>query len=301
MPHATWPQFFKDLKDLLGPTMLRRLARRLLNNEVLPLSGQLAYFFILFLFPFLVLTVSLAGLVIRGPEPIFMGLAASLEQFMPRELVEPVRAHLDRTLRSVSLPTFVGSVLFTLGVGSAAAEAISNATNRAYRVRETRPFWKVRGVAVLLIFAFMLLIVFLALTFLRPHAEVYFQRMLGLPDGFLGLWPIVSWTVTFLAITMTLDVLYYLAPNVNVPFKWITPGGFVATVLLLLSNKVLTLFVANFRYDLFYGQLGAGIVLLVWLYVAGLVVLVGLEMNAVLAHTIEESQNASVVETPEGS
>jgi membrane protein len=281
--------------------VLRRLARRLLENDVLPLAGQLAYFFILFLFPFLVLMVSLAGLVVRGSEPVFMGLAGSLEDFLPPEMVEPVRAHLDRTLRSVSLSTFIGSVLFTLGVGSAAAEAISNAANRSYGVRETRPFWKVRGVAVLLIFAFMLLIVLLAFTLLRPHAGVYFQRAFGLPDGFLGLWPLVSWALTFLAITVALDVLYYLAPNADVPFKWITPGGFVATVLLLVSNKVLTLFVANFRYDLFYGQLGAGIVLLVWLYVAGLVVLVGLEMNAVLAHTVEERRNVSVIGRPEGS
>lgn len=301
MSHATWTRLFKDLRHLFGLAVFRRLTRRILDNDVLPLAGQLAYFFILFLFPFLVLMVSLAGLVIRGPEPVFMGLAGSLEDFLPRELVEPVKAHLDRTLRSVSLPTFIGSVLFTLGVGSAAAQAISNAANRSYGVRETRPFWKVRGVAILLIFAFMLLIVFLGLTFLRPRAGVYLQHTLGLSEGFLGLWPILSWIATFLAITMALDVLYYLAPNVDVPFKWITPGGLVATILLLVSNKVLTLFVASFRYDLFYGQLGAGIVLLVWLYVAGLVVLVGLEINAVLAYTVEERRNISVVRCPEGS
>ncbi len=272
-----------------------------MENGILPLAGRLAYFFILFLFPFLVLMVSLVGIVISNPEPVLIGLAGRMEDFLPREMIEPVRSHLDRTLKGVSSPTFVGSILFTLGVGSAAAEAISNAANRSYGVRETRPFWKVRGVAILLIFAFMLLIAFLAFTLLRPHAGAYLQRALGLPDVFLGLWPFVGWAITLLTITVALAVLYYFAPNVDIPFRWITPGGFVATILLLISNRILTLFVANFRYDLFYGQLGAGIVLLVWLYVAGLVVLIGLEINAMLAHIAQEHQHANVFESPEDS
>lgn len=298
MSNTTWTQFLKGLKELLSIAALRRLVHRLLQNGTLPLAGQLAYFFILFLFPFLVLMVSLAGMIISDPEPILTGLAGRMGDFLPQEMIEPVRSHLDRTFQSVSLPTFIGSILFTLGVGSAAAEAISKAANRSYEVQETRPFWKVRGVAILLIFAFMLLIVFLAFTLLRPHAGAYLQRALGLPDAFLRLWPLVGWAITLLTITMALAVLYYLAPNVDIPFKWITPGGFVATILLLVSNQILTLFVVNFRYDLFYGQLGAGVVLLVWLYAAGLVVLIGLEINGVLAYITEERQQANIVEPP---
>ncbi len=54
-----------------------------------------------------------------------------------------------------------------------------------------------------------------------------------------------SWAVVFVAITLALDVLYYLAPDSNLPFKWITPGGFVATVLLFVSDGALSYYVAN--------------------------------------------------------
>lgn len=268
--------------------MLRSLVRQLLENDVLPLAGQLAYFFVLFLFPFLVFMVSLVGLVVSNPEPTLIDLATRAQDFLPREVIEPVRSQLGDSLNSVSSPTFIGSILFTLGVGSAAAEAISNAANRSYRVRETRSFWRVRGVSVLLIFGFMLLVIVLVLALLNVHTAAFLHRMVELPDALLNLWTAMSWTLAFLAATVALSFLYYLAPNVDISFRWITPGGFMAAILLLVSSQVFKVFLANFRYDQFYGQLGTGIVLLVWLYVIGLVVLIGLELNAVLSRLEEE-------------
>lgn len=292
-------RFLTDLKRVLGSTALKRLVRQLLENDILPLAGQLAYFFVLFLFPFLVFMVSLVGLVISNPEPILINLATRLEGILPQEAIEPIRTQLSHTLNSVSSLTFVGSMMFTLGVGSAAAEAISNAANRSYGVRETRPFWKVRGVAVLLIFGFMLLVIILVFALLSAHTGNYLHRVLGLPDALLNLWVAISWALAFLAITVALDILYYLAPNVDLPFRWITPGGFMATILLLISNQILAFFLINFRYKQFYGGLGTSIVLLIWLYVIGLVVLVGLEMNAVLVRLAEERLGADIVRPPE--
>ena len=291
-------RLFADLRRVFGPGALKRLARRLLANDVLPLAGQLAYFFVLFLFPFLVFMVSLVGLVVSNPEPVLIDLATRAQSFLPREVVSPVKDQLGHALNSVSSPTFIGSILFTLGVGSAAAQAISNAANRSYGVRETRPFWKVRGVAVLLIFGFMLLVMVLVFALFSSHTGAFFHRTLGLPDTFLNLWTVMSWALSFFAITVALDVLYYLAPNVDIPFKWITPGALIATVLVLVLSQILRFFVVNFRYDLFYGQLGSAVVLLVWLYITGFVVLVGLEMNAELIYPAEEQPD---VQEEEGS
>jgi membrane protein len=292
-------QFYTDLKRILGPAALRRVARQLLENNGLALAGQLAYLFILFLFPFLIFLLTLVGIVVNDPETILKDLARRMESFWPQETVELIRGYLDRTAKSTSLATFVSSVVFTLGVGSAAAEAISNAANRFYRVQETRPFWKVRGVAVLLIFGFSLLIVALAFMVLSPQTGAYLQKALVLPDSFLSFWILFGWLSTFLAVTLALDVLYYLAPNADIPFRWVTPGGFMAAILLLVANQIMRFFVADvFHYDQLYGQLGAGIVLLTWLYVIGLVVLVGIQVNAVLAQMVEEDEDTEIVESP---
>ena len=292
-------QFFTDLKRILGPTALRRTVRQLLENDALALAGQLAYLFILFLFPFLIFLVTLAGIAVTDPETALKDLTKRMEGFWPHETIELIRGYLVRTARSVSLATFISSLLFTLGVGSAAAEAISNAANHFYKVQETRPFWKVRGVAILLIFAFTLMIVALAFMVLSSHTGGYLQRALGLPDVFLDFWTLFGWLMTFLAVTLALDVLYYLAPNADIPFRWVTPGGLTAAILLLVANQIMRFFVADvFHYDQLYGQLGAGIVLLTWLYVIGLVVLIGIQMNAVLAQMAEEHEVIAIGESP---
>ena len=290
-------EFFAELKRVLGPTALLQVVRELLAHAGIALAGQLAYFFILFLFPFLIFMVTLTGLVVENPEPILVDITAKMQGVLPQQAIEPVRDHLDRTLQRPSSATFISSILFTLGVGSAAAQAITNAANRSYRVEETRPFWKVRGVAILLIFGFTLLVAALAFMVLSPQAGVYLHRALGLPDVFLDLWGVLGWLLTFLAVTFSLSFLYYLAPNVDVPFRWFTPGGFAATVLLIVANQLTITWVSNtFRYDRLYDQLGTGIVFLVWLYIVGLVVLIGIEINAVLTRRAGNREDPQTTE-----
>jgi membrane protein len=134
---------------------------------------------------------------------------------------------------------------------------------------------------------------------LSPQTGAYLQRAIGLPTVFLSLWTLSGWLITFLAVTLALDVLYYLAPNASIPFRWVTPGGLTAAIILLVANQIMRFFVADvFHYDQLYGQLGAGIVLLTWLYVIGLVVLIGIQMNAVLAQMAEEHQDIKIGESP---
>lgn len=296
-PVATLIQFFADLKRVSKPAALVRAVRQLLANAGIALAGQLAYFFVLFLFPFLIFMVTLVGLVVENPEPILIGITARMQGVLPEQAIEPVRNHLSRTLQRPSSPTFISSILFTLGVGSAAAQAITNAANRSYGVEETRPFWKVRGVAVLLIFGFTFLVAALAFTVLSAQTGAYLRQVVGLPDTFLGLWSILSWLLTFFVVTFALSLLYYLAPNVVIPFRWFTPGGFMATILLVFANQIIIIWASNtFRYDRLYDQLGASIVFLVWLYVVGLVILIGIEINAVLARMAGARKDVETLE-----
>ena len=287
--HLNLTRFLADLKRILGPTALRQVVRQLLGHDALAIAGQLAYFSILFLFPFLIFIVSLVGLVVDNPESILKAVVTSTKGFLPQAAIEILDDYLDRTLQSTSSIIFLISCLLTLVMGAASTESIIHAANRAYGVPETRPFWERWFIDVVLIFGFTLLFATMAFMVLSPHTGAYLQSVMGLPSVFLHYWGVLSWMVVFINLTLAFDILYYLAPNAHLHFRWITPGGLMTTILLLISSKIFILWASNvFHPDQLFGQLGIGIVLLLWLFVVGLVVLAGIEINAQLFRKAEE-------------
>ena len=290
-------EFLADLRSVLGVGTLRRVGGKALEDDCPGLAAQLAYFVLLFFFPFLMLLVAAVGLTLDNPESVLEALAERMGGVVPEDAVGLVVDYVDRTLRSRTSGVLFFAVLLALGSGSAASQAIIKAANRAYEVQETRPFFKISGISILMGLGVTLLVVALAFATFGLEIGGYVQRMTGMPGVFLTFWGALNWALAFLAVTLALAVLYYLAPNADMPFRWITPGGFAATVLMLAASVALNLYASNIgRYDQVYGQLGAVVVLMLWLYVAGLAVLIGVEMNAVLVRMAEERKGVELVQ-----
>ena len=291
-------KFLADLKSVLSLGALKRLGRKMLDDDCAGLAGQLAYFTLLSLFPLLMSLVAVAGLVMDDPESALRTLTESMQGVLPQEGMGLLVDYIERTLRSATSGVLLFGVLATLWSGSTASYALINAANRAYELRETRPLWKVWGISLLMVFWLALLIGALALVIFSAETEGYLQRLTGLPDFFVSLWSVLRWVVAFVAVTIVHAILYYTAPSADVPFKWITPGGLTATVLILVSSVALSFYVANFgRYDQLYGPIGAVIVLMLWLYVGSFMVLLGVEMNAVLARMAEEREQTEIIQS----
>jgi membrane protein len=289
-------EFLSDLRSVMGPGVLRRVYRKVLDDDCPGLAGQLAYFTLFSMFPFLLFLVALAGLVIDDPATLLKTLTERMQGFLPGDAVGLLEGYIDLTLRNADPSVLVFAVLATFWSGWAAADAIVKAVNRAYELQETRPWWKLWGISVLMVLGFVLVVVSLALVVFGPEVGGYFQSLIGLPDTLLALWDVLRWAGAFLAVSLAHALLYYVAPNAEVPFKWITPGGFAATVLILVASVGLNVWVANLgRYDQVYGQVGAIMVLMLWLYVTGLMVLVGAEVNAVLVRAAEERKDTKIV------
>jgi membrane protein len=286
--------FFSDLRDIVGPRVLAQVLLKIRENDLLGLAGQLTYFFLLSFFPFLIFLVALAGLVLNDPESAIRVLIGKSAGFLPREAVELLVGYLDRTLRGAGTGVLLIGIITTLWMGSAASIAIIKAANRAYELVETRPFWKLRGTSILLALGFTLLMA--ALSLVVFEVETYISRLGGPSGSLLAVWGIARWALAFVVVTTALSVLYYLAPNARLPFRWITPGGFAATVLMFAASTALSLYASRLgSYDQVYGQLGAVIVFMLWLYAMGLMVLVGVEINAVLARRAEDKKGVELV------
>ena len=210
-------EFYSDLKSILGPRMLWEVVLGMRRNDLLGLAGQLAYFFLLFFFPFLIFLVSLTGLVIGNPEAGLKSLFEALTRLVPANAQTLVVDYVDRTLRTASTGTLVLGILGALWLGQAVSISITKAANRSYRLEESRPFWRLRGTCLLMTLGFTLLVAVLTLALFNVGS--YLSAITGLPESAASLGKLLSWTVVFVAITVALDVLYYLAPDAKLPFK----------------------------------------------------------------------------------
>jgi len=289
--------FFSDLKSALGPRMLWEVVVGMRRNDLLGLAGQLAYFFLLSFFPFLMFLVSLTGLVMGNPEAGLKGLLEALTGIVPAGARTLVGDYVDRTLRTSSTGVLVLGILGAVWLGQAASLSITKAANLSYRLEEGRPFWRLRGACLAITLGITLLVAVLTLALFNVGAYVS-PVAAGLPETTTSLWVLLRWAMVFAAVTVALALLYYLAPDARLPFRWVTPGGLIATALMFASDAAFSYYVANLgSYGQIYGQLGTVVVFMIWLYLTGLMVLLGQETNAVLARAAEERTGTELVRT----
>jgi membrane protein len=169
---------------------------------------------------------------------------------------------------------------------SAAIVGLIDALNRAYDIDETRPWWKVRLLAIgLTISLAAFVLVAFALVLVGPTAAEYLARVTGLGLGLAWTWKILQWPLIVALVSIATGLVYYYAPDAEQRWVWITPGALLTSVLWLLASLGFKIYISNFgAYTETYGTIGAVMVLLLWFYITGLVLLYGAELNAEIEH-----------------
>lgn len=263
-------------RDVPAREFLRCLWQKIRTDNLLDYAGSVAFSAILAVFPFLLFAVALAGLVVN-PDTLAT-LVSSIRSAVPVPVADLVVGRLQALAsgRSPGLVTF-GAVVAVVSASGAVA-ALITAFDAAYEVRESRPFWKTRGLAVLVTVAgAVLFVAAAALAIVTPAVAALFGHTLGA----VVLW--LRWPVSALLMTLVLAGLYHLLPDVARPFRLFTAGSLCAVALWILASLGFSVYVGRFgRYEVVYGALGGAIVLLLWLWISAIVVLLGAEINAVL-------------------
>jgi membrane protein len=164
--------------------------------------------------------------------------------------------------------------------------------NRAYDVEEGRPFWKVRGIAILMTIGINIFIALsMTLLIFGPQIGGWIASQVGLGTVFETIWNILRWPVIVMLLILAMALMYYFAPDVEQKWKWITPGSVFAVVVTLVASLGFSFYVNNFgSYNKTYGSIGTIIILLTWLYIVGFVILVGGEINAEIEHASPEGK-----------
>jgi membrane protein len=269
----SWKEFFKGLQG------------EITKDKTTDVAGGLTYYGVLAMFPFILFIVALASVIIAPADA--ERLVEQLATVAPGAVTEIVGDRI-RQLGEQQNVTLLGfGALGAIWAASGGMNALVRALNTAYGVNESRPFWKVRGLAVLmtLVAGALSLVALLVAVASAPLAD-----RIGGPIGFAIGWlrlPVAGALMMFLW-----ALLYWVLPDVEQKkFRFITPGSVVGVLLWVLASWGFSKYVASFgSYDKTYGSLGGVIVLLLWMWISSLVLLLGAEMNALIEHRSEEGK-----------
>jgi membrane protein len=269
----------------LGVTELgRRVIAEIRDDDCLSRAAQLAYYFLFALFPFFLFLTTLLGYL---PIPDLLDrLLEALGQMLPGEALQLVQDNIRQLVTGQRGGLLSFGILAALWTSSSALTAIIDSLNRAYDVEESRPFWKVRLTAIgLTVGLSAFIVVALVLLTFGPQLGRWVADLVGLGRVFEMTWNIVRWPVIVGLLVVAIALLYYFAPDVEQAWTWITPGSACAVLGWLLASLGFAFYVNRFgSYNATYGSIGAVIVLLTWMYVTGLFVLIGGEINAEIEH-----------------
>ena len=264
--------------------LITRTVKETQADKGFGLAAQLAYYFFLALFPALLFLIALAG--VFADAGLVERLVNMMSGAVPPDVVSIIRDQLIRISQGEQGGILTFGVLAALWSSSAAMLSLIDSLNSAYDVEDSRPWWKQRLVAIALTVGIALFIIAsLALVLAGPELADWLASRFGLGDAFAWTWKIVQWPIVFSLVALAFCLVYYFGPDVEQDFVFLTPGSVLATVLWLLGSLAFRFYVVNFAsYNETYGAIGGAMVLLLWLYLSGVVVIVGAEMNAEIEH-----------------
>lgn len=252
------------------------------RTRVLNMAAGLSYYFLLSLFPLLIVLATMLGYL---PIPnLFEHSMDFAARFVPSEAMGLVR----RILQSVLTPNRGGllsiGLVGTLWAASGGFASMIDALDIAYDARTSRPMLKQRLLAVGLTFMTGgLMAIAMLLTIVGDRAGHFLSNVIHLSYVFERSWPYLRWSIIGLCIVLSMELLYFFGPNVKQRFKHTLPGAVVGTLLWVLISAAVNVYVSNFaNYNKTYGTIGAVVALMFWLYVSSIAILLGAELNAEL-------------------
>jgi membrane protein len=250
-----------------------------IKDDCAGLAQQVAYSSLLAFFPTMAFLVGALGLF-----NLFDDLKSLLDPIAPNGVIGFISGLQRDSGGGTSAVAFLIGLFGAIWAASGAMRSVIKAMNKAYELQETRPFWKVRVTAILLVVLSGITTAGIFLLIVVGGALGNAIAKKGLHGAFEWIWGIARWPIAFCAILLFFGLVYYLAPNKEQrSWTWITPGAVVGGLLWLLLSGLFALYV-NFagNYTRTYGALASGVILLLWLNYSAFALLFGAELNAAL-------------------
>lgn len=257
--------------------LARRTWRAVIDDDVPGLAAQLSFYLVLALFPALLCLLALASFFPLSDVTDDVG--RSLGPFVSSQVLSLVQDQMRRLANSADGGLLTVGALWT---SSAALVSVVGALNRAAGVREGRPWWRVRLVAMALTLGVVLLtLMAMSIVLAGPVLAQWLGRVTGWGAPFEWAWFALQWPLVIFFAATGMGLVYRFGPDSHQRWTWTAPGAVAASMLWLLVSLAFKLYVVRFpAFEASYGAVGGVIVLLLWFYLSGIAVLAGAELNA---------------------
>ncbi|WP_067730361.1 YihY/virulence factor BrkB family protein [Oceanobacillus damuensis] len=264
---------------------------RFKDNNVTLLAASLAYYFLLAIFPLLIVAFAIIPYFNISPEDAMRFITS----IVPGELASVFEDNIVSLVETPRGGLLTVGIIGALWSASNGINAFIKASNEAYDVEETRSFIVTRLIAFGLTISMILAVVTAIL--LPVFGDVilgFIASLLGIGSEMSILLQILRYVISILVITALLMVLYHFAPNKKIPFKHIIPGALTASILWQVISIGFSIYISNFgNYSATYGSLGGIIVLMIWFFLTGIILLIGAIVN-VMYHRKEIREDADI-------
>jgi membrane protein len=261
--------------------LVKRVYHEIDDDEVLTRSAALAYYFVSALFPMIFFLMAMLGLFAQSHD-LQSSLLNYTARFMPADAYRLIQKTLQEVANSSTGFKLAFGLVLALWSGAGGVVSIMDALNRCYHVKDSRQFWQQRLIALGLTVAIAALTI-MALTIVLYGGDIadFVGSHVGLSNVTVIAWHILQWPIALFFVVMSFALLYYWGPDTEQKWQWITPGSVVGVLAWIGASLLFRVYLHFFNsYSKTYGSLGAVIVLLLWLYISGLAIMVGGEINS---------------------
>ncbi|WP_301109687.1 YihY/virulence factor BrkB family protein [Sporosarcina sp.] len=292
--------FIHDVKDGndddFNPTttsgFIKQLIIRLKELDVSAAGSQLAFFFLLSLFPLLIFLFTLLPYLNLDQSQIFL----FIREYAPESTASLIEGTLSEVLDNRSGGLLSVGILATIWSASKGMSAVSKGLNQAYEVEDDRNFFVSKGLSIgftIMLIATVLVALVLPI-FGQPIGKFFFS-FLGLEESFLTVWNFIRFLIPPVMIFAVFSLLYWLVPDTKLHYKSIIPGSIFATIGWILTSLAFSFYISNFgSYANTYGSIAGIIILIMWLYLSAIILLIGGIINSVMQGRYEKKQQAIV-------
>lgn len=273
----------KKSKGFLRKTVifLVMFIKKIGDDDIFALGAQLAYYMVLSFIPFLMFLMTLVGFSHLNSDAVLN----LLSNVMPTEAFNLIQSTVIEIVDREQTGLLWISIALAIWVSSSGFKAVIKGLNKAYGVKETRSYIKLKLISM--IYTILLALIVIATLFLFVFGDVigdFFIKVLEHPEFIYYIWNMLRYVVVILIMILFFMFLYNATPCVRLGWLEVIPGAVITTLGWISISYIFAYYVNNFsNYSRLYGSLGAVFMFMTWMFITSMILILGGEINAVLA------------------